>query len=221
VRAVNRVVAGVLAAALAAAGVLTLIEMIEAALGHPPAVVDWPAWVAAMARNTWSDAGPRIVGGVLAMVGLVLVFLGLWPGTPERFVLVGSSPRTATFVSRRAIVRVLRGTALAVDGVTRAAVRVRRRQVTVRLRVRPRTAADAPTRARSALAARLDGFQLARPPALRVTARSARPRRRADGVVPEPPATGAATGAPAGVASAAAGPAAPEPGAGGGKGAGG
>jgi hypothetical protein len=212
-RAVNRWVAATLAAVLAAAGVITLVEIVRAASGRAPLIVDWRSWATSLGRLSWSDTGPRLVCGLLAILGLGLVVRGLRRGTPSWFaaspVVPGSvadraaarhptaertaaeapgSPRTTvpvtvTFVSRRGLTRALRAAALSVDGVSRAAVRVRRRTARVHVRIRPRTAADAPALVAAAVRRALDAFDLATPPlpVLRVS----RAWARHDRVVPE------------------------------------
>jgi hypothetical protein len=172
-RVLCRVVAGLLAAALAAAGVITVVEIVAAAAGHGPVVVDWPAAVEATTRNTWSDTGPKVFGAVLAAVGFVLAVLGGQRPGPRPFVLApAADPGTATFVSRRGVGQALREAALSVDGVVDAKVRVgtrmRRRKAKIDAGVYPDAAAETSNRIAAAARGRLDSLGLLRPPSVRV-----------------------------------------------------
>jgi hypothetical protein len=192
---VDRVVAGLLAAVFAAAGVITIIEIIDAAAGGTYAVVDWPALVAVMARNTWSDVGPKVFGAVCAVVGAVLVAFGVRRRRPRLVALAPYSPGVTAFSSRRDITRALQNSAASVDGVTDVRARVRKRRAKIDANVHP----DASTGTRQMIAdvagGRLGSFGLLRPPSVQVTT-SPRERRgrHGDGFAPpaaqglEPPA---------------------------------
>jgi|GEM_PF-4995952 len=184
----RRVVSAVLAAVLAAAGVIALIEIVHAALGPGWLVVDWPAITRVLARNDWASTGARVAGAILAPVGLALLVLVLgWyaPGRP-RWLPAGSRPRatgasryllpsTSAFVSRRGGARAARDRLLDVDGVRSARVRIGRRRVRAAVRLRPAAARgtmfqDSDERAARALAASVSSWDLvpARPVRFRV-----------------------------------------------------
>jgi hypothetical protein len=167
VRALNRVVALLLSAALFAAGLVIVIEVIRAAFDQGPVIVDWRALVPVLTRNTWRDLGPILVAGGLVALGLVLLLLGLWRGKPA-LALVVDAPAVSAETSLISVEHVLRREALAVEGVTAARVRVSRRTA----RVAVATPADAihgmEAYMRQRATATLDALHLVAPPTLKV-----------------------------------------------------
>lgn len=186
-RAGNRVLAALVAAVLAAAGVIALVEIIVAAGGHGPALVDWPAWSARLGDWSWSSGAVRLVGVCVVLVGAGVLFLCARLGARSRFRTRPTTPGTAVFVPRRALVRALRQSALAVDGVSAVSVRVRRRRAVVRARLRPRTSTGVMVEARARLVRRVESFDLLRPPRLMLTTSSERPGRRSGHGLVAPP----------------------------------
>lgn len=162
----NRLPAALVAAVLAAAGVIAVLEIIAAAGGHGPMVVDWPAWSARLASWAWSSGAVRLCGVLLTLAGLAVLLLGRAAGGGGRFEAHPSAAGTVMYVRRRALSRALRAAALSVDGITAASVRVRRRRAVVRTRLRPRTSAGAVAQVRSRLAGTVESFDLTRPPRL-------------------------------------------------------
>ncbi|OHV46768.1 hypothetical protein BBK14_00335 [Parafrankia soli] len=186
-RAGNRVLAALVAAVLAAAGVIALVEIIVAAGGHGPALVDWPAWSARLGDWSWSSGAVRLVGVCVVLVGVGVLFLCARLGARPRFRTRPTTPGAAVFVSRRALARALRQSALAVDGVSAASARVRRRRAVVRARLRPRTSTGAVVEVRARLARRVESFDLLRPPRLMLTTSSERLGRRSGHGLVAPP----------------------------------
>ncbi|ONH27666.1 hypothetical protein CcI156_07380 [Frankia sp. CcI156] len=167
----RRIVAGLLAALIVAAGVITVIEIVAAAGGgRGYVVVDWPAWADDLADTAWSSGPVRLAAGVCVLVGLLLIWLGARRGTPSRLAVRRGCAQTIVFVERRGVARALRSAALTVDGVRAARVRVRDRTADVRLRLRQRVAGGARERAGAVLASTLVSFELAEPLELRIQA---------------------------------------------------
>ncbi|WP_239336972.1 DUF6286 domain-containing protein [Frankia sp. CiP3] len=185
-RVTNRIVAALLAAVIAAVGVIAIIEMVSAALDDGYAIVDWQSITAAMARNTWSDAGPTVLGVILGAGGILLLVLGLRRGRLQWFAVRPSPTGTATFAAGRGIARALASAAEDIDGVTRAKVRLRRRTAKVKIESSPRINPDAPGQVRDEIRERLASFELASPPKVKLKVKASRPASRAGGVVPEP-----------------------------------
>jgi hypothetical protein len=186
VRVTNRIAAALLAAAIAAAGVITIVEMVDVAFNNGYAIVDWQPVVSAMARNTWSDTGPALLGAILGLAGLLLLVLGLRRGRPEWFAVQPTSTRTSTFASTRGISRALAGAAHDVDGVTRTTVRIRRRRARVKIETHPRVNPAAPDQVYDEIRARLASFELVSPPRVKLRVKALRPAYPGSGVVPEP-----------------------------------
>lgn len=166
-RVLTRLVAGTIAAALTAAGVIALIEIVHAAGGPGYAHANWPGAVSALVRNTWSDTGPRVLGGILVGLGALCLGLGLRRDRTVGAPLVAPDPTDGWFTSRRSLRRSLRSVALATPTVAKAQVRGRRGRIRVRA-----VLIDDPGSAERDLSdrlrRRLDGFQPARPPALKI-----------------------------------------------------
>jgi hypothetical protein len=115
-RAVLRVLAPLIALALAAVGVLLVIEVVAAWLrpslpegAADGVVVPWPAWQVELARLTWRNDPVPTVAIVVAVVGLLLVLVGvlarrsaLGVEGPDPAITVTTSPRVlAQLVGRR------------------------------------------------------------------------------------------------------------------------
>ncbi len=184
-RLTNRIVAALLAAVLAAAGVIAIVEMVNAAMDNGYAVVNWRSAVNIMARNTWSDTGPTVLAVVLIIVGVVLLTLGIRRGPAEWLPLRPISIGTRSFVSRSGLSRSLGSAVTEVDGVSRAKVRLRQRTATIMVELHPRSGADTPAQVLDRVRAHLALFDLVAPPKTKVKT-SRRPARDRN-VVPEEP----------------------------------
>ena len=189
-RAVNRILCLLLAAAIAVAGVLTVIEVIAAATDHDPVVVKWHGLVDDLATNQWKTAGPRVAGIILILVGLILLFFALRRGKPATVALTTGAPRVDMTTTRRSLQRSLATSATSVDGIADAKVRVKRRKVVVVSRASSGEREDARARLTQHLQGRLDSLSLAETRRLKVKVAAA-PERRTP-----PPAEGLTTPAP-------------------------
>jgi hypothetical protein len=79
VRFLLRLLSPLLGLAVAAVGVLLLIEVVTAwvAPASSPLVVPWPSWQSALTAATWSSGLVRTVAIVVAVVGLLVLLVGL------------------------------------------------------------------------------------------------------------------------------------------------
>lgn len=171
-RALNRIVGTLLAAAFAAAGVIVVVEIVWAALDRPPALIEWPRLANALARNSWNDLGPRVTAAVLIAVGLLLLLLGLRRGKPAAFPLVTSAPEVETSTTRRSLQRAMRAAVLEAPGVSAARVRVGRRRAKVVATSRLSAAEGLEERVRERVGTLLDRLQLASPLRVKVRTRA-------------------------------------------------
>jgi hypothetical protein len=131
-RAFLRLLSVVLAAAIAVAGVLIVIEVIAAAVGADPVIVKWHGLVDDLARNQWKTAPARVTAIVLIVVGLVLLFFALRRGKPSTVALTTGATDVDMTTTRRSLQRFLASSATEVDGITDAKSRVKRRTVVIR-----------------------------------------------------------------------------------------
>jgi hypothetical protein len=79
VRFLLRLLSPLLGLAVAAVGVLLLIEVVTAwvAPASSPLVVPWPSWQSALTAATWSSGLVRTIAIVVAVVGLLVLLVGL------------------------------------------------------------------------------------------------------------------------------------------------
>ena len=157
---VNRVLATLLALALLLGGLLTVVEVVLAALGRPPWLVphpDWTSWL------TDQDLGSTIVRAALigaVVLGLVLLVLALRRGRPGALPLPARVESVRTTASRRGIERTLRAAATRPDGVRDARVKARRRTVRVKAATALRDPGDLQSQVTQAVTQRLDELGL-------------------------------------------------------------
>ena len=171
-RVVNRPLGFLLAVALAAVGVVVVIEVIALAVGAKPVLAHWGVWYRWAERTPWKAGVVRFWAVLLIVVGLVLLLLELKPRRSSRLPIESDHDATDAAVTRQGLAGVARGAATTVDGVSNAEVRASRRTVNVTARAAARTAdaargLDEPVTA--AVQQRLDDLRLAQPPRVAVT----------------------------------------------------
>jgi hypothetical protein len=168
-RAFNRILCVILAVAIAAAGILTVIEVIAAATDNEPVIVKWHGTVGDLASNEWKTAGPRVVAIVLILVGLLLLLFALRRGKPATVALSTEAPSVDMTTTRRSLQRSLATTATSVDGITDASVKVKRRTIVVKARAAGGvTKEDGREKLTDTMQGRLDRLSLAESKRLKV-----------------------------------------------------
>ena len=170
-RLLNRPLAFILAAALIAGSVVIIAEVIGFAVHHSPLLVHWTTWYRWGRATRWDDFVVRVWSAVLIVVGLLVVALELKPRRRTRHSLRSGNDATDAAVTRRGLARMLRAAATEVDGISSAAVKVRRHRasITAASAARGRPAATALTEpVTQALGRRLDSLNLHNPPRLKV-----------------------------------------------------
>jgi hypothetical protein len=175
-RLLNRPLALILAVALAGASVILIIEVIAYGVHADPVIVPWHVWYRWAHRTSWDGLVVKVWSAVLIVIGALLLAAELKPRRVTRLRL-RSGDATDAAVTRTGLAGTLRGAAIGVDGISGAAVKIRRHRarVTARAAARGRAAAG---RLREpvtgAVRDRLDSLDLRHPPRLtvRVTTRS-------------------------------------------------
>lgn len=173
-RLLNRPLALILAVALAAAAIIVIVEVIAFALhsGHSgPAVVPWHTWYRWARATRWDAQVIRVWSAILIACGTLLLGLELKPRRVTRHHLHAAGEATQTRLTRRGLARALGAAATGVDGISGAAVTVRRRRakITATAAARGTGAAAALTGPLTqALRGRLDDLNLHRPPRLKI-----------------------------------------------------
>jgi Family of unknown function (DUF6286) len=174
-RLVNRPLAFILAAALAVAAVIVIIEVIASAVHHGPLLLHWTTWYRWASRTRWDQLVIQVWSAVLIVIGAAILALELKPRRATRLPLRSGHDATHAAVTRRGLAGALRAAATGVDGVSAAAVTVRRRRarITATAAARGRPATEALRQPLTqALQDRLDGLDLRHPPHLRVRVNS-------------------------------------------------
>jgi Family of unknown function (DUF6286) len=174
-RLVNRPLAFILAAALAVAAVIVIIEVIASAVHHGPLLLHWATWYRWASRTRWDQLVIQAWSAILIVIGAAILALELKPRRATRLPLRSGHDATRAAVTRRGLAGALRAAATRVDGISAAAVTVRRRRarITATAAARGRTAAEALRQPLTqALQDRLDGLDLRHPPHLSVRVNS-------------------------------------------------
>jgi hypothetical protein len=170
-RYVNRVVVVLLALALAAAGVLTAIEVGLATLGRPPLLLPREQVTNLLQRSRWADAPVTLVLLGVAVLGLVLLVGQLVPRRTRLLPIADPTPGVTAATTRRSLERALRRAATGADGITAASVTATARRVRVRAVTGLRDTTGVHAGVVTAVNEQLDGIGLARRPALSVSLR--------------------------------------------------
>ena len=169
-RVINRPLAFILAAALVAASVIVIIEVITF-MAHAGPVVHWPAWYRWAARTHWNALVIKVWSVILIIAGAIMLAFELKPRRVTRLKLDSDAKATDAAMTRKGLAGTLRAAAMDIDGISSAAVTVRRRRARVAATsaARDRAAADALKEpVAEAARQRLENLQMRHPPHLRV-----------------------------------------------------
>ncbi len=170
-RLVNRPLAFILAAALAVASIFVIIEVIAFAAQHSPVVLPLTTWYRWAGRTRWDQLVIQLWSGILIVIGLAVLALELKPPRVTRLRLRSFHDATDAALTRRGLAGALRTAATGIDGISAAAVTVRRHRasVTATSVARGRAGADALRQpVTQALQDQLDSLDLRHPPDLSV-----------------------------------------------------
>lgn len=169
-RVLERLLALLLAAAVAVGSLVLAAEVLWAALGKQPLLVPWRSTYARGNADAWDSASVRLVAVGVLVAGLLLLVAELTPRRAPRLRMTGSDPTVDAAVSRRSLRSALLAAAKQVDGISGAKAKVSKRAAKVTATSRlgsAETARGLTGELEAALRERLDGLQLARTPRLR------------------------------------------------------
>lgn len=130
-RLLNRPLALLLAAALAATGIIIAIEVIAFAVGAKHVVVPWPSWQHWASTTHWNRAVIKVWAVILIVVGLIFLLSQLKPRRVTRLSLTSSDDHTDAAITRKGLAGAVRAAVLDVDGIAKADTVAARRRVTV------------------------------------------------------------------------------------------
>lgn len=168
---VNRVLSVLLALALLVVGVLVVVDVVAAEFDHGGARAPIPyqrpsRW---LHGHTWT-ATPVVIGlAVLALLGLILLIGQLKPRRPGLLALHSEVDHVTVGAPRASLSRAMSRVARTVDGVSDADAELRPRTAHVSATTSLRDTAGLAEQVRATVTAWLDGLQLERTPAVRVS----------------------------------------------------
>lgn len=174
-RLLNRPLAFILAAALTVASVIVIIEVVAFHLSAGPLVLHWTTWGRWAGKTRWDALVVQVWSAILIAAGALILALELKPRRATRLPLRSAHDATDAAVTRGGLAGTLRAAATGIDGISSAAVTVRRRRarVTATSAARGRPAAGALKQpVTQALNDRLDHLDLRRRPRLTVRVNS-------------------------------------------------
>jgi hypothetical protein len=176
-RIVNRLLAAILALAIAGAGLLTAVEVLVAQTNWatPPLLVPYDQWLTTLLAHAWKDTPVLLISIGVIVVGLLLI-LAAAADRDRSLRMIFTRPEIHASTSRRSLARALENEAAAVDGVGSAKAKVRRRKARVNAQIRIGDPDVISETLRTAIAARLRQLPLQNPPEVRIHV--AGPRRR-------------------------------------------
>jgi Family of unknown function (DUF6286) len=159
------------AAVLAAAGILGAIQAASAALGRPVWKVPHRDFAGPLQDTHWNDTATLAVAAAVAFIGLVLVLAGLIPGRPRAIPLASGDESVVIGAPRRSLRRSLARLAADIDGVDSARAKARRRSIVVRASTRLRDTAGLREAVHTAVQDRLAALDPLLPPRVKVRLR--------------------------------------------------
>jgi hypothetical protein len=168
VRIANSLLSLLLAAALAAAGIVVAVEIALAGLGDSHWLLPWPDWYRWAVDHTWTATPVAVTCWALAVVGLILLVFALAPYRPLTLEARPYSPDVVSLVRRASLERSLQRAAQAIDGIVGAGVKVTRHTVRIKARSNRRDVAGLRDDVAQSVSARLDMLHLVPPPQVRV-----------------------------------------------------
>lgn len=160
--------AAAVAVVLLAGATLTAVEIIARLLDGSAGVlpVDWLARQGG--RTHWSDLATAAVAGVAILLGLLLLWLAIWPGRRRVVPLVPDRPGVVMAIRRPALRRIAADAAGTVDGVDAVVVRGGRRRLTARVDTPLRDPGDLGAQVQQAVTDRIARLAPAPMPPVRV-----------------------------------------------------
>jgi hypothetical protein len=179
VRVLLRTLSPLLGLALAAAGVLLVLEVVAAWVrpgSTSGVVVPWQAWQADLREYTWADGPVRVVCVCVGVLGLLLLLVALLARRHD-VPLTSPTPAMTVSTSPRVLARLVGRTVRESDDVAAATVSASARRVVVRAEGWPESDTSLKDTVRARTDALFDDLPLARRPSVAVTTRSRREPR--------------------------------------------
>lgn len=175
----NRLLALLLGLFLLGVGVLASVESVLVGMDRPGWFLQRRAWDELLRGLTWEHRGLMLSAAFVLLVGIALLAVQLWPGTPSRLRLAKATPDRRATIDGRGLKEVLRRRAVEDEDVFVATVRLRRRRARVTVSAPPDAkGAEVRARVREKLRKRIDDLQLEKRLRVKVAVRRAKARVR-------------------------------------------
>lgn len=169
-RILNRVVAALVALALAALGFLIPAEVFNAqVLKRRPLVIPYDRWYRTSQEDTWGSDVVLQIGLAVISVGLLLLLLQLLKRKPTAFPLERRQPGVDAYVGRRSLERSLTRAAEHVDGIAHAKAKVGGKRIRVNASSNRRAAPNLEAELTQAVTSALHRVRLAQEPPVSVS----------------------------------------------------
>jgi hypothetical protein len=152
---------------------LVAVVAIQLIAGQPP-VFSYRTIAADLHRAQWRDLVVAIVGGAVALVGLVLLLTAVIPGRAMVLPLGSDDTDLVAGVSRRSLLLTLRSAAGAVDGVATVRLALRGRTIAVIVHADRTDDTGIADALRAAVQGRLAQLAPATEPTIKIRVRAAR-----------------------------------------------
>jgi hypothetical protein len=130
-RIVNRLLAFIVALALAGVCVIVIVEVIAARSNSGPLIVHWQAMLDWARRNTWKATSVELACLITAAAGLLLLLPQIFRRRRSRM-RIDAGPALDAAITRKGVTVTIRGAVAEVDGIASSRVKVGRRRIRVR-----------------------------------------------------------------------------------------
>ena len=170
----RRTIPGVIVAALiAAAGIIGTIWAASAALSNPLWNVPHGDFAGPLESTVhWDSTGTLAVASAVAFAGFLLILIAVLPGRPRAIPLASGDESVVIGVPRRSLRRSLGWLVQDIAGIDKAKVRIRRRSVKVRATTRLRDTEGLYEKVRQTVQDRLAALDPLWPPQVKVKLRT-------------------------------------------------
>ncbi|MFN0091309.1 MAG: DUF6286 domain-containing protein [Acidimicrobiales bacterium] len=162
-RLFSRLLAAAAALALLAGGLLVTVEIGLGLAQRDSLVIPWESWRREWAEAAWSSDSARWAAGILAAAGALLLLVAAAGRRPHTLQVKASTRTDRSDVDASAVRDAVRRDAEALDGVSRARVKLGRKALVVQADSSRAFARDLPADLRARAETRLAQLGLARP----------------------------------------------------------
>jgi hypothetical protein len=130
-RIVNRLLAFLVALALAGVCVIIIVEVIAERSDSGPLIVHWHVILDWARRNTWKATSVELASSITAAAGLLLLLPQVFRRRASRL-RIDAGPALDAAITRKGVTVTIRGAVAEVDGIASSRVKVGKRRIKVK-----------------------------------------------------------------------------------------